>query len=71
MNGFDALVIPDGADWSLSHDMFPPEVDAAIAAYAAKGGKVYSWGASARLHLPKGGIACRSTYDVYARLKKE
>ena len=70
LDAFDALVIPDGADWSLSHDMFPPEVDAAIAAYAAKGGKVYSWGASAR-HLPKGGIACRSAYDVYARLKKD
>ena len=71
LDAFDALIIPDGADWSLSYDMFPPEVDAAIAAYAAKGGKVYSWGASARLHLPKGGIACRSAYDVYARLKKD
>ena len=68
LDAFDALVIPDGADWSLSYDMFPPEVEAAIAAYVAKGGKVYSWGASAR-HLPKGGIACRSAYDVYARLK--
>jgi hypothetical protein len=29
---------------------------------------VYSWGASVR-HLPKGGIACRSAYDAYARLK--
>ena len=71
LDAFDALIIPDGADWSLSYDMFPPEVDAAIGAYAAKGGKVYSWGASARLHLPKGGIACRSAYDVYARLKKD
>ena len=71
LDAFDALIIPDGADWSLSYDMFPPEVDAAIAAYAAKGGRVYSWGASARLHLPKGGIACRSAYDVYARLKKD
>lgn len=71
LDAFDALIIPDGADWSLSLDMFPPEVDAAIAAYAAKGGKVYSWGTSARLHLPKGGIACRSAYDVYARLKKD
>ena len=71
LDAFDALVIPDGADWSLSFDMFPPEVDAAIAAYVAKGGKVYSWGASARLHLPKGGIACCSTYEVYARLKKD
>ena len=70
LNGFDALVIPDGADWSLSQDMFPPEVVDAIAAYAANGGKVYSWGASAR-HLPKGGTACRSAYDVYARLKKD
>ena len=68
LDAFDALVIPDGADWQLSYDMFPPEVNAAIAAYAAKGGKVYSWGASVR-HLPKGGIACRSAYDVYARLK--
>ena len=68
LDAFDALVIPDGADWQLSHDMFPPEVEAAIAAYAAKGGKVYSWGASVR-HLPKGGIACRSAYDAYARLK--
>ncbi|MBR2837183.1 MAG: hypothetical protein IKE55_00195 [Kiritimatiellae bacterium] len=68
LDAFDALVIPDGADWSLSYDMFPPEVEAAIAAYVAKGGKVYSWGASAR-HLPKGGIACRSAYDAYARLK--
>ena len=71
LDAFDALIIPDGADWSLSYDMFPPEVDAAIAAYAAKGGKVYSWGASARLHLPKGGIACRSAYDVYAKLKAD
>lgn len=71
LDAFDALVIPDGADWSLSFDMFPPEVDAAIAAYVAKGGKVYSWGAIARLHLPKGGIACRSAYDVYARLRKD
>ena len=70
LDAFDALIIPDGVDWSLSHDMFPPEVDAAIAAYVAKGGKVYSWGASAR-HLPKGGIACRSAYDAYARLKAE
>ena len=69
LDAFDALIIPDGVDWSLSHDMFPPEVDAAIAAYAAKGGKVYSWGVSAR-HLPKGGISCRSAYDVYARLKQ-
>ena len=68
LDAFDALVIPDGADWSLSYEMFPPEADEAIAAYAAKGGKVYSWGASVR-HLPKGGIACRSAYDVYARLK--
>ena len=68
LDAFDALVIPDGADWSLCYDMFPPEVDAAIAAYVAKGGKVYSWGSSAR-HLPRGGIACRSAYDVYARLK--
>ena len=68
LEAFDALVIPDGADWQLSQDMFPPEVEAAIAAYAAKGGKVYSWGASVR-HLPKGGIACRSAYDAYARLK--
>ena len=68
LDAFDALIIPDGADWQLWYDMFPPEVDEAIAAYAAKGGKVYSWGASAR-HLPKGGIACRSAYDVYARLK--
>ena len=68
LDAFDALVIPDGADWSLSYDMFPPEVEAAIAAYVAKGGKVYSWGSSAR-HLPKGRIACRSAYDVYARLK--
>ena len=68
LDAFDALIIPDGADWQLSYEMFPPEVDAAIAAYAAKGGKVYSWGASVR-HLPKGGIACRSAYDVYARLK--
>ena len=71
LDAFDALIIPDGADWSLSFDMFPPEVVDAIAAYAAKGGKVYSWGASARLHLPKGGIACRSAYDAYARLKKD
>ena len=71
LDAFDALVIPDGADWSLSFDMFPPEVDAAIATYVAKGGKVYSWGASARLHLPKGGIACCSAYEVYARLKKD
>ena len=71
LDAFDALIIPDGADWSLSYDMFPPEVDAAIAAYAAKGGKVYSWGASARLHLPTGGIACRSAYEVYARLKTD
>ena len=68
LDAFDALVIPDGADWSLSYDMFPPEVESAIAAYVARGGKVYSWGASAR-HLPRGGIACRSAYDVYARLK--
>lgn len=70
LNEFDALVIPDGADWSLPDDMFPQEVVDAISAYAAKGGRVYSWGASAR-HLPKGGIACRSVYDVYARLKKD
>ena len=68
LDAFDALVIPDGADWQLGYDMFPPQVDEAIAAYAAKGGKVYSWGASVR-HLPKGGIACRSAYDAYARLK--
>lgn len=68
LDRFDALIVPDGADWSLGQDMFPPEVAAAMAAYAAKGGKVYSWGAGAR-HLPKGGIACRSAYDVYARLK--
>ena len=68
LDAFDALVIPDGADWQLSYEMFPPQVDEAIAAYAAKGGKVYSWGASVR-HLPKGGIACRSAYDAYARLK--
>ena len=68
LDAFDALVIPDGADWQLSYEMFPPKVDEAIAAYAAKGGKVYSWGASVR-HLPKGGIACRSAYDAYARLK--
>jgi len=68
LDAFDALVIPDGSDWQLGQDMFPPEVDEAIAAYAAKGGKVYSWGASVR-HLPKGGIACRSAYDAYARLK--
>ena len=71
LDAFDALVIPDGADWPLSLDMFPPAVDAAIAAYAAKGGKVYSWGASARHHLPKGGIACRSAYEVYLRLKSD
>ena len=68
LEAFDALVIPDGSDWQLGQDMFPPEVMDAIAAYAAKGGKVYSWGASTR-HLPKGGIACRSAYDAYARLK--
>ena len=68
LDAFDALVIPDGSDWQLSYEMFPPQVDEAIAAYAAKGGKVYSWGASVR-HLPKGGIACRSAYDAYARLK--
>ena len=68
LDAFDALVIPDGADWQLSYEMFPPKVDEAITAYAAKGGKVYSWGASVR-HLPKGGIACRSAYDAYARLK--
>ena len=68
LDAFDALVIPDGADWSLSYDMFPPEVESAIAAYVARGGKVYSWGSSVR-HLPRGGIACRSAYDVYARLK--
>lgn len=65
---FDALVLPDGADWAALHDMYPPEVESAIAAYAAKGGKVYSWGAGVR-HLPRGGIACRGTYDAYARLK--
>ena len=70
LDAFDALVIPDGADWQLSYEMFPPEVNEAIAAYAAKGGKVYSWGASVR-HLPKGGIACRSAYDAYVRLKTD
>ena len=68
LDAFDALIIPDGADWQLNHEMFPADVEAAIAAYAAKGGKVYSWGASVR-HLPKDGIACRSAYDVYAQLK--
>ena len=68
LDGFYALVIPDGADWALSLDMFPPEVEKALTAYAAKGGRVFSWGAGAR-RLPKGGTACRGAYDVYARLK--
>jgi len=68
LDGFDALIIPDGSDWALSIDMFPTNVEASVASYAARGGKVLSWGAGIR-HLPKGGIACRSAYDVYARLK--
>lgn len=68
LKDFDAFVISDGSDWALSYDMFPKEAEEEIAKYAANGGKVYAWGANAR-HLPKGGIACRSGYEVYARIK--
>lgn len=68
LDQYDALIIPDGADWSLKVDIFPPELNQAVADFAAKGRGVYSWGRNAR-HLPPKGIHCRSGYDLYRRLR--